>query len=390
MSRVWLRWMPAVVVPAVIVVAVVAVPLQAGAAVDLPNKSAAEILGLVSDSTVTSFSGTLEQTSNLGLPDVGSALSNMPGGAADSADGTEAGAGPHTTAKVAAAMTALELLTGSHTARVFADGPENLRVQVIDRLNERNLVRSGNEVWFYDSETNEATHLSIPADAKANARDALEQAQEKAQVELGEVPTPAELADTLLTDLDPSTEVTVGTDTAIAGRDTYELRLTPRSDETLVESASIFVDGETGMPLRVEVLARGQENPAFEVAFSQVTFAAPDAERFEFTPPAGATVTEQALPEHDSMAGMPEHSGALPGPDVPVTVTGDGWAAVAELPVGTVSTDVSASPLFDQVTVAVEGGRVLSTTLLNVLVTDDGRVFAGSVPVEALQAAAAE
>jgi len=87
---------------------------------------------------------------------------------------------------------------------------------------------------------------------------------------------------------------------------------------------------------------------------------------------------------------MPEHSGALPGPDVPVTVTGDGWAAVAELPVGTVSTDVSASPLFDQVTVAVESGRVFSTTLLNVLVTDDGRVFAGSVPVEALQAAAAE
>lgn len=391
MSRVWLRWMPAVVVPAVIAVAVLAVPLQAGAAADLPDKTAAEVLGLVSDSTVSSFSGTLEQTSNLGLPDIGSALSSMPGSAGNSAEESAGSAAPDTVAAMSAATTALELLTGSHTARVFADGPGNLRVQVIDRLDERNLIVKGDEVWFYDSETNEATHVSIPADAAADARAELEQAQEKAQAELGEVPTPAELADTLLTNLDPSTEVTVGTDTTIAGRDTYELRLTPRTDDTLVESASIFVDGETGMPLRVEVRARGQEDPAFQVAFTAVNFSAPDAARFDFTPPPGATVTEQALPKHDGMAGMPEKDfDALTAPDVPVTVTGDGWAAVAELPVGTVPADVSASPLFDQVTVAVEGGRLFSTTLLNVLIADDGRVFAGSVPVETLQASATE
>ena len=397
MSRVWLRWMPAVVVPAVIAVAVVAVPLQAGAAVDLPNKTAAEVLALVSGSTVSSFSGTLEQTSNLGLPDL-SALSSMPAtssgefGSDDVGEdgaGAEASAAPDTADTMAAATTALELLTGSHTARVFADGPDNLRVQVIDRLDERNLIRSGDEVWFYDSATNEATHLSIPADAGADARAQLDEA--KAQAELGEMPTPAELADTLLSNLDASTEVTVGTDTAIAGRDAYELRLTPRTGETLVESASIFVDGETGMPLSVDVRARGQEDPAFRVAFTEVSFTTPDAALFAFTPPADATVTEQALPEHAAAEGTTEKDfGDLTAEDLPVTVTGEGWAAVADLPAGTVPADLTASPLFDQVTVDVDGARLFSTTLLNVLVTDDGRVLAGSVPVETLQAAAAE
>ena len=396
MSRVWLRWMPAVVVPAVIAVAVVAVPMQAGAAVDLPDKTAAEVLGLVSDSTVTSFSGTLEQTSNLGLPDL-SALSGISGTSSENFGPTDSGAeaaastAPNAADPMAAATTALELLTGSHTARVFADGPGNLRVQVIDRLNERNLIVNGDEVWFYDSATDEATHLAIPADLRSDARAELEQARDEAQAEFGEMPTPAELADTLLADLDPSTDVTVGTDTAIAGRDAYELRLTPRTETTLVASASIFVDSETGMPLSVDVRARGQEDPAFQVAFTEVSFAAPDAALFAFTPPAGATVTEQALPEHDGLEGLADNdiSGKSAG-ELPVSVTGEGWATVAELPAGTIDSDVTASPLFEQMTVAVDGGRVVSTTLLNVLVTDDGRVLAGSVPVETLQAAAAE
>jgi hypothetical protein len=48
-----------------------------------------------------------------------------------------------------------------------------------------------------------------------------------------------------------------------------------------------------------------------------------------------------------------------------------------------------ADPLLRQATVTVPGGRAISTSLLNVLLTDDGRVVAGSVPLERLQAAAA-
>jgi hypothetical protein len=46
------------------------------------------------------------------------------------------------------------------------------------------------------------------------------------------------------------------------------------------------------------------------------------------------------------------------------------------------------NPVLAQAAVVVPGGRLLSTALFNVLLTDDGRILAGMVPADALQAAA--
>ena len=70
MLRNSLKWLPALIVPAVVAVGIVAVPMQAGAAVDLPDKSASEVLKLVSDSTEQSFSGTVSKTADIGLPNM--------------------------------------------------------------------------------------------------------------------------------------------------------------------------------------------------------------------------------------------------------------------------------------------------------------------------------
>ena len=114
----------------------------------------------------------------------------------------------------------------------------------------------------------------------------------------GTVPTPEELADKLLAKLDASTDVTVGPDVQVAGRAAYNLVLTPASEVTLVESVAIAVDGASGLPLGVELKARGQSEPAFSVAFTSLNLDAPDASIFNFTPPPGATVKEIPLPDH--------------------------------------------------------------------------------------------
>ena len=44
--------------------------------------------------------------------------------------------------------------------------------------------------------------------------------------------------------------------------------------------------------------------------------------------------------------------------------------------------------LLESVTTAVDGGRVLQTALVSVLIADDGRVFAGAVPASRLVEAA--
>ncbi|MFI5061004.1 MAG: hypothetical protein ACHP7F_06130, partial [Actinomycetales bacterium] len=71
-------------------------------------------------------------------------------------------------------------------------------------------------------------------------------------------------------------------------------------------------------------------------------------------------------------------------------VTGNGWDAIVTLPAGSAPASLTSSPLFAELTTAVSGGRALSTSLVSVLVTADGRVIAGAVPVSALQAVAAQ
>jgi hypothetical protein len=83
-----------------------------------------------------------------------------------------------------------------------------------------------------------------------------------------------------------------------------------------------------------------------------------------------------------------------------VSVTGSGWETVVGFRTGVPNAGAPSSaapsidtllldPLLRQATVTVPGGRAISTSLVNVLLTDDGRVFAGSVPLERLQTAAA-
>ena len=151
-TRTWLRWLPAAVVPAVIAAGVLAGSLPASAGNPLPAKTPEQVLKLIAQHGEPALSGTLEQSSELGLPEL-----------------------PKTGAGTDSSSTAwLELLTGPHTARVYRDGPDNARVQVMDRLAERDATRHGNEVWFYNSKDNTAAHARIPADGAGHpaARDA--------------------------------------------------------------------------------------------------------------------------------------------------------------------------------------------------------------------------
>jgi outer membrane lipoprotein-sorting protein len=353
-TRPSVRWLPAAVVPAVIAAGALVGTAQAGADGTLPGRSLEQVLTMAEQSDVQALSGELEQTSELGLPQV-----------PDSGPSAQPGA-----------ASVLDLLTGSHTMRVYQDGPAQVRLQVMDTLGERDVVRNGSDIWFYSSSDNAVTHLTLPA--------GLEDAVRQHAAELPPVTmTPEQLAHRLLEAADPTTDVSLGEGTEVAGRTAYELVLRPRTDATLVGSVSIAVDSATGLPLSVQVEARGQDEPAFRLAFTELSLDAPASDLFAFTPPPGATVTEHVLPAPTAEHAMPQ-PGAVPAVPMP-TVTGTGWAAVVEMPAGAVPGELAGSPLLSQV---VPGGRVLSTALVNVLLTTDGRVLAGSVPVERLRSVA--
>ncbi|MET4637506.1 hypothetical protein [Mycetocola sp. 2940] len=371
MSRKSLKWLPAVLAPALIAAGVVAVPLQAGASVDLPDKTANEVLQLIAESTEDSFSGTVVKTANLGLPEgLSAGLSGMSESAPGGMSGMTGDAGA-----AGALASGLELLSGSHEARVFVSGPMNLRIQVKDRLAERTAVSDGTDAWFYDSETNVATHVAIPSEARSELSEELGNAAELA--------TPAQVADRILDKLGDSTDFAVGTDARVAGRTVYELVLTPKPTETLAESMSIAVDSETGLPLQVSVAARGQAEPAMQVGFSSIDVSEPAADLFTFDPGDGVTVEELPVPTEPPTGTVHPD----PGIEEPV-VTGTGWDAIVEIPAASALEELSANPLFAELTTEADGGRAFSSALVTVFFTDDGRVLAGSVPLDRLQAAA--
>ena len=293
-SRRFTRWIPAIAAPIAIGAAVVLVPLQANAAVDLPDLTPKELIEFAASSDVEALSGTVEQTSELGLPDLAGLTGAMGGAGSSGGDGGGEGASASDLDDL------IDLATGSHTARVYLDG-SNARMQVLDRLAERDVVVTEDGAWIYDSREQAATHVTVDRAAlealrtEAEARGDDERAQLEA--ELGApLPTPDEVLDQALAKLDESTDVSVGTDTRVAGREVYELVLEPHDEDTLVGEVSIAIDGENGVPLAASVTARGAEEPAFSIAFTDVSFEAPDASVFEFTPPEGTTVTEHEVP----------------------------------------------------------------------------------------------
>jgi len=341
MTRTWLRWLPAAAVPAVIAAGALAGSLPASAGDPLPPKTPEQVLQLIAQHREPALSGTLEQSSELGLPEL-----------------PKTGGGPD-----ASGTAWLELLTGPHTARVYRDGPDNARVQVMDRLAERNAIRHGNDVWFYNSKDNTAAHAQLPAGEAGGT------GRHGAGSDV--TATPDQLAAMLLAKIEPGTDVAVGADVQVAGRAAYNLVLTPKSGATLVGSIAVAVDGQTGLPLGVEIKARGQSDPAFRVAYTSLTLGAPDASVFTFTPPPGATVEEIPVKkhEHGNDAGNATAPAAKDRAGKPA-VTGSGWDSVAEFPAGTAGQASNATALLAQATVPVQGGRLLSTALVNVLVLD--------------------
>ncbi|CCH16927.1 LolA family protein [Micromonospora lupini] len=370
-SRPVLRWL----VPAAAGVAVIGGGAAIGtfaaeAEPSLPPRTAAQLLVDLQTSRLEGLSGTVVQRADLGLPPL---VGLVPGN-----DLTT-------------------LLTGTHTLRVWYSGPERQRVALLDTLGEQDVIRNGRDVWTWESRGNTARHRTLGGAGTAGKPGGAGTAGKPGHAATPSLPaTPQEAADLALGAIDPSTEVSVGRSATVAGRDAYELVLQPRDSDSLVHQLRIAIDAQQHVPLRFEVLAKGSDQPAFEMAFTQVDYRRPDADQFAFNPPPGVTVTEETA-ERPS-AGRPAQAEQR-GADPQVRTVGDGWATVlvarldgtpgkaaAGKPAGA-TPDADLSKLLGGLP-AVRGdwgsGRLLTGKLFSVLLTDDGRVLAGAVTPERL------
>jgi outer membrane lipoprotein-sorting protein len=348
----------------------------ASADAGLPPRTAAQLLVDVRTATERSLSGTVVQTANLGLPQI-------PGLSAQASGGPFAPAG---------GADLISVLAGTHTWRVWADGPTKARVALVGGSGESDIIRNGSDVWVWSSQDKSATHHVLDAKAASSGTPSM------SPTDLPK--TPDEAARQALAAIDPTTQVSTAGTAVVAGRQAYELVLDPRSTATRVAQVRIAVDADTHIPLRVQVYSTKLANPAVEVGFTSIDFATPDARQFAFTPPPGTTVTEggdanQAKPANPANPATPPAGSAVPEPKV----VGTGWerVLVATAP-GLGANSSSSQPgqsgglqgllsSIPEVSGTWGKGRVIDGTLFSAVLTDDGRIAVGAVAPDALFAA---
>ena len=222
-----------------------------------------------------SFSGEASSSVNLGLPQLPQGL----GGA--SANGLA------------------DLLMGDQTYKIWSS-PDGLRIANLLRAGERDLVVNTTDAWFWDSQTQTATHLTYDG-AALQERAAAEQ-------QAATPPDPATLATKIVRQLAPFADLSVTSNRWVAGEPTYTLVLTPTSSSTLVGRIEVALDANNWMPLQIQVFPKGADAPAISAGFTSISFGPVDPSMFDFTPPAGATVTSTALPT----GGVRTKSGDMP------------------------------------------------------------------------------
>jgi len=307
---------PAGAVAAVGIVVAGSVIAGAQATPRLPARTTAQLIAAVDRPAAwpSALTATGQVTASLGLPD-------LPG-----ADDPLSG---------------LSLLSGTHTFKVWYDGPTRVRIAVPAPLGEADLRRDGNSVWLWSSRTNQATHYLLPAEAgQAPATPA------------PALPTPQQLAQQILAAVGKTTTVGLQQNVTVAGQSAYQLSLAPKDSRSLIGQVTIAIDAEYSLPLRVQVFARGATSPAFSLGYTSLSLTKPAPSNFAFAPPPGATVKTVTVPGPPGHAGVNPASGTTTfkithcgGRSVPaagaqpadVRTTAHppaGWTAYAPLPAG--------------------------------------------------------
>jgi outer membrane lipoprotein-sorting protein len=405
------------------VLAVVGIVVGASAAASaavpsLPAKTPAQLLTELARATgrpVGPFTATVQETANLGLPE-------LPGPSRASGASSS-------------------LLAGTQSIDIWYGGPKRERIAVPVQAGESDLRRDGSSVWLWNSKTQTATQVTLPAHMQAQGGNGAAGAGSTSKGP--QVPeTPQAAASQLLKAIGPSTVVGVQSNVYVADRPAYQLSLAPKSSQSLVDRVLLAVDAGSGIPLRVEVYGRGSAGLAYSIAYSKLVFGTPDAANFAFTPPPGATVKKQTVPSDPGalLPGLGLPSGSPLGTTAPgqagkPMVIGSDWLSVAATPadpavaaaVQQLITDQPATPqsgtsngsgFFGSSSSAAPGasasanvpvgpyleplralllatrpvhgswgsGRLLQTTLVSVLVTSKGQILAGAVTPAVLYA----
>jgi outer membrane lipoprotein-sorting protein len=328
---------------------VLTLPAGAGASPSLPPIAPEQLVESVISAAPPALTGTVQVNNALGLP-------ALPG--AGEASGL--------------------LSNGTSQFQVWADGHGRHRASIPSQGGELTVVNDGSTVWKWDSRKRTASRTERPESKHPDA-------------EHGTPPDPSAEARRIIDTLRQSSNVAVDGTASVAGRDAYELVLTPKPTErTVLREVRVAVDAEKRIPLELVVNTNGSSDPALKVGFTRLDLAPPEPGLFQFTPPAGAKVEQEK-----------RDGGHAKPPQGERKVVGDGWDTVmvtrvpeqqpSDKPKAHGGKPADPRQMAERVGKRISGpwgeGWVISTKAGTALLTSDGRLAVGAVPEQVLTSA---
>ncbi|GAA2712341.1 hypothetical protein [Actinoplanes palleronii] len=160
------------------------------------------------------------------------------------------------------------LVSGTTEMRTWYAAPDRWRVDVLGEGTEHGLYQTPEAQFTWDFGDNQLTRIEGAQPVR------LPRAADLTPPALARQVLSAAAGDSL-TPLDAK---------RVAGVEAAGMRLTPAGTDTTVAHVDIWADPEHGLPLQVEVTARGGARPVFVTRFLEIRFGAPDAG--VLTPPA--------------------------------------------------------------------------------------------------------
>jgi outer membrane lipoprotein-sorting protein len=282
-----------------------------------------------------------------------------------------------------------DLFSDRTTMRAWWRGPLDNRVDVLTAAGETGTHRDPAGSWTWDYESATATRSAAgPLDLPAPP-DLL----------------PSALGRRLLSEATDEELSRIGA-RRVAGRDGLGVRLTPADAASSVSRVDVWVDGDSGLPLQVEVYEKDAGRPALDTRFLDLDLAVPDAAVTRFIPPPAAWVREGRQAEVVLEAGRRIRPVALPaelaglarreltGVPAGIGLYGRGVTLLAVTPVPERLATGLRRALNQSPDAVVDelGARIAAGPVALMVVEPPGRgpyVLTGTVTLDALAAAAA-
>ncbi len=328
---------PLVIASTALAVSVIAPQIARASTPDLPPISPNQLLSWIKSTSPIPLNGTVSGTTSFPVPSASLLNSSNPESA----------------------------LSGSTTEsyNVWTNGSGSFRAQQVSQASETDLYVTPGSAWLWNSAKLTATnvkHSGIQANGYSFRSN------------------PGVTASEIVSRLSAYSTLSVSGNTMVAGRPAYTLSIVPTAGDSLIGSIQIAVDGQTHIPVQVQIFPKGSTAPAASLGYVTLRFASQPSSIFSFSPPSGARVVN---PVQNAA-----QNGKKPNSVGSTKVVGTGFNSVV------VATGVSKATSalggieksLPVVATSLGSGRLYSTPIFEAILLPNGTVVAGAVDTSRL------